>query len=304
VGLSGGIGAGKSAVSRLLRERGAVVVDADQLAREVVAPGTPGLADVVAAFGTELLHPDGSLDRPALGRRVFVDEAARRRLEGIVHPLVGRRAGELIAAAPADAIVVHDVPLLVEKRMGTAYHLVVVVGAPAGIRLARLVDVRGMAESDARARIDAQADDDARRAAADVWLDNSGTLDDLASQVAELWAHRLRPYGENLRLHRPAPAADRSVPYDPTWPAQAERLAARLALVAGERAVRVDHVGPTAIPGSSAPDVLDLRLTVREPGDAEALRPVLTDAGFPVAPGGGHASADPGRPARLDVTAA
>ena len=302
--MSGGIGAGKSAVSARLAERGAVVIDADRLAREVVAAGTPGLAAVVAEFGEDLLLPDGSLDRPALGRRVFADDAARRRLEGIVHPLVGRRTGELIEAAPPDAIVVHDVPLLVEKRMGPAYHLVVLVGAPVDTRLARLVDLRGMPAADARARIAAQADDDARRAAADVWLDNSGDLAALDAQVDALWRDRLVPYEANLRAGRPAPRPGGTpLPDDPRWPDRAERLAARLGLLAGERAVRIEHAGPAAVPGRAAPD---LELTVRRPEDADALGPVLREAGFAPVDGGGapsrrYASADPGGPANLRV---
>jgi dephospho-CoA kinase len=309
VGLSGGIGAGKSAVSGFLRECGAVVVDADRLAREVVEPGTPGLAAVAAEFGPDVLQPDGALDRAALAGRVFGDAGARRRLEGIVHPLVGQRTGELLAAAPPDAVVVHDVPLLVEKQMGPAYHLVVLVGAPEDVRLARLVDVRGMPEVDARARIAAQADDDARRAAADVWLDNSGDLPALATAVGRLWTERLRPYEENVRLHRPArrpvPGA---VPYDPTWPAQAERVRARLALAAGPLAASVEHVGPTAVPGRDAEDVLGLRLTLAGGTGADDIRAQLEDAGFPRVEGAAstpgetrHASADPGRPVDLVV---
>jgi dephospho-CoA kinase len=302
--LSGGIGAGKSAVSARLAERGAVVVDADRLAREVVAPGTPGLVAVVAEFGVDLVLPDGSLDRPALGRRVFADEAARRRLEGIVHPLVGQRTGDLIAAAPVDAVIVHDVPLLVEKRMGPAYHLVVLVGAPVETRVARLVGLRGMPEADARARIATQADDDARRAAADVWLDNSGDLAALDAQVDSLWRDRLVPYEANLRAARPAPADGTPVAWDPEWPVQAARIAARLGLAAGERARRIEHTGPTAVPGGPAPDVLDLELTVPRPEDVDALGPVLRDAGFAPVDGGAsrrYASADPGRPAHLHL---
>jgi dephospho-CoA kinase len=296
--LSGGIGAGKSAVSGLLRERGAVVVDADALAREVVAAGTPGLGAVVAAFGEDLLLPDGNLDRPALGQRVFADPDARRRLEQIVHPLVGQRTGELLATAPADAIVVHDVPLLVEKRMGPAYHLVVIVGAPAATRVDRLVTLRGMSEADARSRLDAQADDEARRAAADVWLDNSGDLAGLAAQVEALWQERLLPYEQNLRTRRPAPLPTEPVPHDPEWPRQAARLAARLELVTGGR---VEQTGPAVAPDALAPDVLDLELSL--PG-ADNAQVVLADAGFPAVGDRRHASADPGRPARLRVVPA
>jgi dephospho-CoA kinase len=299
VGLSGGIGAGKSAVSTALAERGAVVIDADRLAREVVEPGTPGLAAVVAEFGADLLRPDGSLDRPALGQRVFADEPARRRLEGILHPLIGRRTADLVAAAPVDAVVVHDVPLLVEKGMGSAYHLVVVVGATADVRLARLTELRGMPAADARARIEAQADDEARRAAADVWLDNSGDLAELIARVEKLWRDRLVPFEQNLRARRAAAGPAVRVPYDPTWPAQADRLRARLALATG---CPVDHVGLTAVPGTAAEDILDLELMVRPSRErAGTLRAGLADAGFPEVEPGRHASADPGRPARLQI---
>jgi dephospho-CoA kinase len=192
IGLTGGIGSGKSTVSRLLVERGAVLVDADVLAREVVAPGTPGLAAVVEAFGPQVLAPDGSLDRPALAAVVFADPEARARLDGIVHPLVRRRAAELVAAAPADSVVVQDVPLLVETGQAAAFDLVLVVEADPQTRVARLVQ-RGLSEDDARARIAAQASDEQRRAVADVVLDNSGTVAELAAQVDWLWTERIAP---------------------------------------------------------------------------------------------------------------
>jgi dephospho-CoA kinase len=190
IGLTGGIGSGKSTVSRLLGERGAVVVDADVIAREVVAPGTPGLAAIVEAFGPTVLASDGSLDRPGLAAVVFADPQARRRLDGIVHPLVRARAGELEAAAPADAVVVHDVPLLAETGQGSSYDLVVVVEADPAVRVARLVQ-RGLTADDARARIAVQATDEQRRAIADVVLDNSGTPEQLAEQVDRFWAERV-----------------------------------------------------------------------------------------------------------------
>jgi dephospho-CoA kinase len=190
IGLTGGIGSGKSTVSRLLGEHGAVVVDADVIAREVVAPGTPGLAAIVEAFGPTALAADGSLDRPGLAAVVFADPQARRRLDGIVHPLVRARAGELEAAAPADAVVVHDVPLLAETGQGSSYGLVVVVEADPAVRVARLVQ-RGLTADDARARIAVQATDEQRRAIADVVLDNSGTPEQLAEQVDRFWAERV-----------------------------------------------------------------------------------------------------------------
>jgi dephospho-CoA kinase len=192
IGLTGGIGSGKSTVSALLVQRGAVLVDADLIAREVVQPGTPGLAAVVEAFEPGVLAADGSLDRPALAAIVFADPDARRRLDGIVHPLVRARAAELIAAAPPDAVVVQDVPLLVETGQSASYDLVLVVEADQETRVARLVQ-RGLTEADARARIAAQATDEQRRAVADVVLDNSGSREQLAAQVDRFWAEHVAP---------------------------------------------------------------------------------------------------------------
>jgi dephospho-CoA kinase len=192
IGLTGGIGSGKTTASRLLAERGAVIVDADAIAREVVGPGTPGLAAVVEAFGAAVLGPDGSLDRPALAALVFADPAERRRLDAIVHPLVRARATELAAAAPADAVLVNDVPLLAETGQASSYDLVVVVEADPDIRVARLVG-RGLSAEDARARMAAQATDEERRAIADVVLDNSGTPEQLAAQVERLWTDHVAP---------------------------------------------------------------------------------------------------------------
>jgi dephospho-CoA kinase len=192
IGLTGGIGSGKSTVSRLLAERGAVIVDADRIAREVLEPGTPGLGAVAAAFGDGVLTADGALDRPALAAIVFSDAEERARLDGIVHPLVRSRSAELIAAAPPDAVVVNDVPLLVETGGAGSYDLVLVVEADEGTRITRLVQ-RGLTAEDARARIAAQATDDQRRAVADVVLDNSGPLEALAAQVERFWAERVAP---------------------------------------------------------------------------------------------------------------
>jgi dephospho-CoA kinase len=188
VGLTGGIGSGKSEVARMLAERGAMVIDADALAREAVAVGTPGLAQVVEEFGAAVLRPDGSLDRARLGSVVFADEQQLRALEEIVHPYVGRRSAELIAAAPEDAVVVYDVPLLVENRLQEAYDLVVVVDADPEVALARLVRDRGMTESGARARMLAQVPREERLAAADRVVPNDGDLQELGTRVDELWA--------------------------------------------------------------------------------------------------------------------
>ena len=192
IGLTGGIGSGKSTVSALLAGHGAVVVDADRIAREVVEPGTPGLAAVVEAFGSGVLTPDGALDRPALAALVFADPEARRTLDGIVHPLVRARGRELESAAPPGSVVVHDVPLLVETGQAASYDLVLVVLADEETRVARLVQ-RGLTAEDARARIGVQATDDQRRAVADVVLDNTGTPEQLAEQVDRVWAEYVVP---------------------------------------------------------------------------------------------------------------
>ncbi|MFP8944655.1 dephospho-CoA kinase [Streptomyces fenghuangensis] len=191
VGLTGGIGAGKSEVSRLLDAYGAVIVDADKIAREVVEPGTEGLAAVVAEFGEEVLAPDGSLDRPRLGSIVFGDAGKLKALNAIVHPLVGARSAELQRAAGEDAVVVHDVPLLTENGLAPLYDLVVVVDASPATQLDRLVRLRGMDEEDARDRMAAQATREQRLAVADIVIDNDGPLEKLEPQVAEVW-RRLR----------------------------------------------------------------------------------------------------------------
>ncbi|MGY1452967.1 dephospho-CoA kinase [Streptomyces sp. SS8] len=191
VGLTGGIGAGKSEVSRLLDSYGAVIVDADRIAREVVEPGTEGLAAVVAEFGEEVLAPDGTLDRPKLGSIVFGDPGRLKALNAIVHPLVGARSAELQRAAGEDAVVVHDVPLLTENGLAPLYDLVVVVDASPDTQLDRLVRLRGMDEEDARGRMAAQATREQRLAVADIVIDNDGPLEKLEPQVAEVW-RRLR----------------------------------------------------------------------------------------------------------------
>ena len=186
VGLTGGVASGKSTVAALLAEHGAVVVDADLLAREVVAPGTRGLADIVAAFGGEVLTPDGGLDRPAMGALVFADEQKRRTLEAIIHPLVRARGRELEEAAGPDALVVHDIPLLVETGQPGRFDAVVVVDVPVEVQVQRMTTLRGMSPEEAARRVAAQATREQRLAAATHVIDNTGTLDDLRRRVAEV----------------------------------------------------------------------------------------------------------------------
>ncbi|MCX5139572.1 MULTISPECIES: dephospho-CoA kinase [unclassified Streptomyces] len=188
VGLTGGIGAGKSEVSRMLTGYGAVLVDADRIAREVVEPGTPGLDAVVEEFGTGILTPEGTLDRPKLGSVVFADSERLAALNAIVHPLVGARSAALERAAGPDSVVVHDVPLLTENGLAPLYDLVVVVDAAPETQLDRLVRLRGMTEQEARARMAAQATREQRRAVADLIIDNDGPVEALEPQVRALWS--------------------------------------------------------------------------------------------------------------------
>lgn len=329
IGLTGGIGAGKSALSSTFERCGAVIVDGDVIAREVVQPGTEGLAALVEAFGADILLPDGSLDRPALAAKAFRDDQARQTLNGIVHPLVGKRRAEIIASVPEDSVVVEDIPLLVESGMAPLFPLVVIVYADVAVRLRRLVDQRGMAEDDARARIAAQASDEHRRAVADIWVDNSGSPQELVRRAQEVWDQRIVPFARNLSERQYASAPARLVPPDPTWPDQAQRILHRLRTTCGHRALRVDHIGSTAVPGLAAKDVIDVQITVESLAVADELVEPLLAAGYPrlehitedVAKDAArstvesydhtsdpalwskriHASADPGRPTNVHI---
>lgn len=187
VGLTGGVASGKSTVSAMLAELGAVIIDADALAREVVARGTPGLAAVVDEFGSGLLTPEGDLDRAAMGSLVFADEAARRRLEGIVHPLVLERMAALEEAAGADDLVVHDIPLLAEGGRADTFDAVIVVDCPVDLQLSRMLADRGWTREDAEARIAAQATREQRLALATHVIENTGTLDELRDRVVAVF---------------------------------------------------------------------------------------------------------------------
>ena len=333
LGLSGGIAAGKSLLSHRFRQLGAVVIDADQLAREAVAPGTAGLAAVVHHFGAGVLLADGSLNRPALGARVFADTDELAVLNGIVHPLVRAAAEMLKHDAGPGTVVVQDIPLLVETGQSANFHLVVVVSAPAEVRLERMVQRRGMSTEDALARMAAQANDTQREAAADIVLVNAGDPAEVLARLDVLWHERLLPFAANLAAGVPArhdhPAA--LVDADPCWPAQAARIMARLAAAAGDQAIGIDHIGSTAVPGLAAKDVLDLQIRVQDLAAADALAGSLADVGFPalgrLEPGGPaldgpwwdtghdfaggrageqwekrfHVSADPGRRVNLHV---
>jgi len=332
VGLTGGIGAGKSTVSATFSECGGIVVDGDVISREVVEPGTEGLAALVDEFGPQILHPEGALNRPALAAIAFSDDDKRRALNGIVHPLVARRRSELIAAAADDAVIIEDIPLLVEAGMAPLFPLVVVVHADVDVRLKRLIEVRGMAEADARARIAAQATDEQRRKVADIWLDNAGTEGELVERVRELWYQRIEPFSRNLATRTRVQASPRLVAADPTWPDQASRILARLNTACGHRALRIDHIGSTAVAGMDAKDVIDIQITVASLDVADELADDLLRTGYPraeaitadVAKADArstdgrfdhvadsalwhkrfHASADPGRPTNIHIRVA
>jgi len=320
IGLTGGIGAGKSTVSRTFAECGGVVVDGDVISREVVKPGTPGLAALAEHFGDGILLPDGALNRPALAAIAFSDEDKRLKLNGIVHPLVAHRRSELIAAAADDAVIVEDIPLLVESQMAPLFPLVVIVHADPELRVARLIEYRGFAEDDARARIAAQAGDEQRRLVADVWLDNSGPSGDLVERARELWYQRILPFSRNIAGGTPTPDPAALVAADPAWPEQARRAVARLRTACGHRATRVDHIGSTAVAGMDARDIIDLQITVESPAVADDLAGDLLRAGYPrvesitadhrfdgvagLLPKRFHASADPGRPTHVHIRVA
>jgi dephospho-CoA kinase len=284
IGLTGGIGAGKSALSATFSQCGGIIIDGDVIAREVVEPGTEGLAALVDAFGKDILLPNGALDRPALAAKAFADDEERKKLNGIVHPLVGKRRSEIIAAVSGDAsdtVVVEDIPLLVESGMAPLFPLVVIVHADVELRVRRLVEQRGMTEDDARARIAAQATDEQRRAVADIWLDNSGSPDVLVQRARDVWNHRILPFAHNLTERRMVRAPGRVVPADPSWPDQARRIVNRLKTACGHRALRVDHIGSTAVPEYDAKDVIDIQITVESLAVADELVETLLAAGYP-----------------------
>jgi len=316
IGLTGGIGAGKSTVSATFAECGGIIVDGDVIAREVVEPGTEGLSQLVEEFGEEILLSDGALNRPALAAKAFVDDEKRAKLNGIVHPLVARRREAILDAVHDDAVVVEDIPLLVETGLAPLFPLVVVVSADEETRVERLIK-RGMDEADARARIKAQAPEDQRRAIADVLLDNSGSQGELVEKARDLWYNRVLPLAHNIRARQIAEHKLELVPYRSAWPDDARRIIKRIQMACGEKALRVDHIGSTAVPGMDAKDVIDIQITVASLDVADDINVALASVGFPRmdqittdVPHTSepalwqkriHGAADPGRPARVHI---
>ena len=286
IGLTGGIGSGKSTVSSRLAQLGAVVVDADLIAREVVEPGEPSLEAIRDRFGDDVFDEAGALDRPALGRVVFGDPEALTALEDITHPAIWARTAQRMAEAEADGapVAVHDMPLLVEKSMAGEYHLVVVVDADEEERVRRIVETRGVAEAEARSRMAAQASDEERRAVADVLLDNNGTPQALLTAVDRLWEERLTPFADNLAGLRPVRAAQTLVltEPDPVWADLAARELARLRHRLGDLALSLDHIGSTSVPMFAKP-IIDLQVGVRDlaVADSAEFGQAMDEGGWP-----------------------
>jgi dephospho-CoA kinase len=279
VAVTGGIGSGKSTAAAMLGQLGAVVVDSDRLARDVVGPGTAGLVAVTEQFGPGVLAADGSLDRAVMARIVFADPDARARLEGIVHPLVRAAFHRARREAGPAAIVVNDIPLVRTRAEAAAFHLVIGIGAPEELRIRRLA-ARGMSEPDARARIASQIGDAVRRDLVDVWIDNERDEAALHATARSLWERRLVPFQQNLLASRRAPRAGVALhTYRSEWPVLARLLSSRVSAAAD--GLSCEHIGSTAVPGLDAKDVIDLQLAVPDLDTADAMEPALTAAGFP-----------------------
>ncbi|HEU5145055.1 MAG TPA: dephospho-CoA kinase, partial [Dermatophilaceae bacterium] len=291
VGVTGGIGSGKSTAARLLGELGAVVIDADQVARDVVAPGEPALEAIRETFGEQVIRGDGSLDRAGLAAIVFPHPDQLVALETITGPAIAERVARLRAEVPRDDVSVFDMPLLVEHGLWVHEHLNVVVGVDVETRVRRLVEQRGLAEQDVRARLATQASDEDRRAVADVWIDNNGTPEQLSAQVDELWNNRIVPFNENvlggIRPLRPEIAAVVEPRAD--WAARGRRFVAKLeaALDGVAGVTEVEHIGSTAVPDLVAKDVIDLQVGVTSlvVADSQAFRAAMRAAGFAESPG-------------------
>ena len=302
VGVTGGIGSGKSTVSRRLAERGAFVIDADRVAREVVEPGQRALDGIRNRFGDHVIRPDGTLDRAAVAGIVFGDPAALAALDAITGPPIAERVALLRRATAVEAVSVYDMPLLVERGLWVHEHLTVVVEADAETRVRRLVDQRGLSDDDVRRRIEAQASDAQRRVVADVVLDNGDTPNVLASAVDGLWDNRLAPWNDNLVAGRRSRRPDRDAVGEPRadWEGRGERVVAKLAAaLAGQRGVtEVSHIGSTAVPGLIAKDVIDVQIGLRALRDADTVvfRDAMRAAGFLLTPGNLRDRAKPGTP--------
>lgn len=319
IGLTGAIAAGKSTVAAMFARLGCKIIDADEIAREVVQPGASALEQIVARFGSQIINASGNLDRGGLGRIVFNDSRALQDLNQIVHPAVARRTAELVAELNPGDVVVHDVPLIAENQLENRYHLVVVAQAPEPVRLKRLVDRRGMSPADALARIRAQASDTDRARIADYIVDTSGSIETTRASLTHLFEGRIRTFAQNINQGRPAPRQGIRLLPGPgaprTWSVQAQQIAARIEFALQSRCtgsrvdLQIDHVGSTAIPGMWGQDIIDLQLVLPPGADIAGVQERLRAAGYPHQPQASigssgiylHQSADPGRAVNLYV---
>ncbi len=286
VGLTGGIGSGKSTVAHRLGELGAVVIDADVVAREIMEPGQPVLQRVRERFGDDVIRADGTLDRAGLAAIVFTDPPALAALDALTGPAIGARIAQLRDAAPAGVVSVHDMPLLVERGLWVGEHVSIVVETDLETRVRRLVEQRGLDEQDVRNRIRAQATDAERRAACDVVLSNDGARVDLVTAVDRLWERRLHPWNDNLvaGLHSRRPERGAVVAPRADWASRGARLVAKIAHALRDVAAvtEVEHVGSTSVPHLLAKDVLDIQVGVRDlaVADDPRFRAAMRGAGL------------------------
>jgi dephospho-CoA kinase len=286
VGLTGGIGSGKSTVARRLGELGAAVVDADVVAREIMEPGQPVLEQVRRRFGDEVIRADGTLDRAGLAGIVFTDPAALAALDALTGPAIGERIAQLRDAVPDGVITVHDMPLLVERGLWVGEHVSIVVETDLETRVGRLVEQRGLDEHDVRNRMTAQASDAERRAACDVVLSNDGSREDLVADVDRLWEARLHPWNDNLVAGRHSRRPERAAVVAPRddWAPRGARLVAKIAhaLRQVDGVTEVEHVGSTSVPHLLAKDVLDIQVGVRDlsMADDPRFRAAMRSAGL------------------------
>lgn len=290
VGVTGGIGSGKSTVAHRLGDLGAVVTDADVVARQVMEPGEPVLEQVRERFGPGVIKDDGSLDRAALAGLVFPDPEALADLDAMTGPAIAERVADQRSQVPPGIVSVFDTPLLVERGLWVHEHVSIVVEADLEKRVGRLVEQRGLDEQDVRNRIAAQASDAERRAASDVVLGNDGSRDELVAAVDALWRDRLEPWNDNLVHGRRSRRPDRGAVVDPRadWQARGARIVAKLAAaLRGLPVTEVSHVGSTSVPGLLAKDVIDIQIGVRALADADsgAFHEAMRGAGYVLVPG-------------------
>ena len=304
VGLTGGIGSGKSTVARRLEELGAAVVDADVVAREIMEPGRPVLQQVRERFGDDVIRADGTLDRAGLAAVVFTDPKALAVLDAITGPAIAERIAQLRDTVPAGVVSVQDMPLLVERGLWVREHVSIVVETDLATRVRRLVEQRGLDEQDARNRMATQASDAERRAACDVVLGNNGTPAETIAAVDVLWSERLQPWNDNLVQGRHSRRPERGAVVDPRddWAARGARLVAKVAHALRDvvAVTDVEHVGSTSVPHLLAKDVLDLQVGVREldAADTAGFRDAMRRAGLlPYE----HITGDPPHPSGADA---